>query len=420
MILPFRGSLTPSVGIENELMIVDRRTRGLVDRAPAILMQVKDHPWLGPRVKKELFQHTLEVITLKCESVPEAIDEQRKSIDLLSRLLPPEVMLASAGTHPFSRALDHAISEDERYGDFLKRYGIALREMQSFGVHVHIGVPDGEAALKAVNVGAMYAALILSLSASSPFVDGVDGGLQSSRKPMFEALGLTRLPRDFRNWESFSDYFATLVGSGVVKTLRDLWWHDRVNAELGTSEARAADAMGTLHETAAIAALKQCLVAPLSDRNLPDPLNVRGGEFRQLEDVENKNMWSASRDGLDAVVQLPQERTMTARDWARETVERLRPVAVALGCERELLGVHDILEWGNGADRQRAIIAAGGSALDVVDALAIELAQNQFVVPVSPPAGKFQVQAGARLSMDAARGVETRTVGRLQPASTPG
>jgi carboxylate-amine ligase len=291
--------------------------------------------------------------------------------------------------------------------------------MQSFGVHVHIGVPDGDAALKAVNVGAMYAALILALSASSPFADGVDSGLQSGRKPMFEALGLTRLPRDFRTWESFSDYFATMVRCHVVKTLRDLWWHDRVNAELGTSEARAADAMATLRETAAIAAIKQCLVAPLSDPTLPDPLNVRSGEFRQQEDVENDNMWSAARDGLDAAILLPNERPAVARDWATETVERLRPLSLALGCERELSGVHDILEWGNGADRQRAIIAAGGSALDVVDALAIELAQNQFVVPVSPP-GEYPVQAGARLSWDSARGVETRTVGRLQPASTSG
>jgi carboxylate-amine ligase len=284
-------------------------------------------------------------------------------------------------------------------------------------VHVHIGVPNGDMAVKAVNVGAMYAPLILSLSASSPFANGVDSGLRSGRKPMFGSLGPTRLPRDFRSWDSFSTYFDKMVHSNIVKTFRDLWWYDRVNPELGTSEARAADAMATLREAAVIAALKQCLVAPLTDTNLDDPLDVNGGEFRQDEDIENENMWSAARDGLDAILELPHERTLVARDWARETVERLRPVAVALGCERELVGVHDILEWGNGADRQRAIVAAGGSLLDVVDALAVELAQNQFVVPATPPLERYSVRAGAAIAFDAARHVETRIVGRLEPAS---
>jgi glutamate---cysteine ligase / carboxylate-amine ligase len=417
MSLPFNGSPAPSVGIEIELFIVDRRTGELVDVAPKVLELTRQDQWLRDRVKPELFQHTLEVITGKCDSIPQAIEEQRRTIESLRRLLGPNLTLISAGTHPFSMPLDHAISEDaeHRYANFVAEFGINVREMASAGTHVHVGVPSGDAAIRATDVGAMFAPLFISLSASSPFSKGVDSGLQSGRKAVFESLSRAELPPALGSWREYEREYDELVADGMINSPRDLWWHDRPNPKLGTSESRASDAMPTLREVGAIAALKQCLVAPLSDPTLEDPLNVRGGQFRQLRFIERDNMDKAARYGLDARFRLPDKTVVSARDWARETADMLRPIAEKLGCEQELAGVRDILEWGNSARRQRAILAAGGSRRDIVNALAAELENDAFVIPLATPAASEVVQAGAAMSAALPGGVRTRTVRLSQP-----
>ena len=394
--LRFTHSPRPTVGIELELMLVHRATRELVDEAPSILAALQDDPVLGACVKQELFAHTLELVSSKSDSVPQAMAELERNLHRLRAVVGQrDLMLVSAGIHPFSHATDHAISDEPRYQAFVNRSGLAVREMQTLGMHVHVGVPDGDAAIRAMNVGTMYAPLMLALTASSPFVDGKDSGLQSVRKSMFERLEFAELPRPFTKWREFEDFYEQLRALGVISGTNDIWWHERANHVLGTCEGRACDAP-----------------APLSDASLPDPLEVRTGEFRQMGEVERENMSRAARWDLSAELLLPQARKVTARGLAIETCELLLPVAERLGCASELQGVHDIVRNGTSAHRQRAILASGGGAFDVVDALAMELETGRRQMPVGWVAdADISVKAGTPIPLRSASSPKLHGVG---------
>lgn len=92
------------------------------------------------------------------------------------------------------------------------------------------------------------------------------------------------------------------------------------------------------------------------------------------------NKWRATRYGLDASV-ITDDRGSTApmRDLLYELQRELEPVAERLGCAEELAVMTEVLEKGNSSERQRAILADGGSLQDIVDATVIELAEDRFV-----------------------------------------
>jgi carboxylate-amine ligase len=96
--------------------------------------------------------------------------------------------------------------------------------------------------------------------------------------------------------------------------------------------------------------------------------------------VVRENKWKAARYGLDAEIIVDDEGTLrSVRDELVELVERLTPVAAQLDCAAELAGVLDVLAEGPSARRQRAIVAAGGTMVDVVDALVAEMATDRAV-----------------------------------------
>ena len=64
---------------------------------------------------------------------------------------------------------------------------------------------------------------------------------------------------------------------------------------------------------------------------------------------------------------------MPLRDAICELVAELSPTAARLGCLDELTANLDVLDHGASYHRQRAIVAGGGTLVDVVDSLVAEL-----------------------------------------------
>jgi len=86
-----------------------------------------------------------------------------------------------------------------------------------------------------------------------------------------------------------------------------------------------------------------------------------------------ENKWRATRHGLDARFhELSTGRSATAREFARDLVSRLRPIAQDLGCEAELGGVLEIADGETGAERQRTVFQKRRSTKDVVARLVAE------------------------------------------------
>jgi carboxylate-amine ligase len=376
--LPFNSSPRTTVGIEVELALVDRADRGLSSAATGLLDVLGRHHPEGehPRAKHELFECTVEVITGICDTIAEAGADLRATIgELASAAGDRGLGLLSAGTHPFSRWQDQTVSPDPRYAQLLERIGWPARRLAIHGTHVHVGVHSGEVAVAVTNAAAQHLPVFLALSASSPYWQGRDTGLASARTKVFEGLPTAGLPPRLDCWDDFERFMGTLITADAITSVREVWWDVRPHPDFGTVELRMCDALATMREVLAVAALAQCLVTYLQDR-------VEAGDPPPLvrEWVVRENKWLAARHGLDAEVIVDDEGHRRAvRDVTADLVTLLGPVADRLGCRQELDDVHAIVERGASEARQRRLAAAGGTLVDVVDLLLAEFEAGEPV-----------------------------------------
>ena len=177
---------------------------------------------------------------------------------------------------------------------------------------------------------------------------------------------------------------STLIESGCIRSIREVWWDIRPHPDFGTVEFRMCDATPTVRETIALAALAQTLVEStirqIDAGTLPPP---------PREWTIRENRWLAARYGLDAalIVQRPgsdHPERRPVRELVTELIAELRPVASDLGTLDQLADLELLLEAGSGAQRQRRVVEAGGTLADVVQHLAAELATDT-ITGVQPP-----------------------------------
>lgn len=380
MHIEYNASQRSSLGIEMELQIVDRESRELTSLASPVLEALPAGTLT--RAKHELMECTVEVVTGVSVTVAQARADLAATIDELR----PEVerrggALLCSGTHPFSRWVDQHISPDPRYAALIERMQWSARQLQIFGIHVHVGVRSAEKAVAMAGALTAYLPHFLALSASSPYWQGEDTGLASSRTKIFEQLPTAGLPYMLDNWAEFEAFMSTLMAAGAIRSIRDVWWDVRPHPNFGTVELRMCDGLPTLTEVAAVAALAQCLVEWM------DSLYDRGFALPHPKAwIAKENKWRAARFGLEAqIITDDAGGQMRAADGIITLVEELRPVAVRLGCQGELESILTILEHGPSYLRQRAVVAAGGSLADTVDCLVAELAADAPVTFCSSP-----------------------------------
>jgi glutamate---cysteine ligase / carboxylate-amine ligase len=374
---PSRGA---TIGVEWELQLIDATTRLLRQDAREVLAALPGLSEDGehPKIRHELMQSTVEVVTGVCSTVSEIKDDLSATISQLERITGRRgTMLACAGTHPVSDWRDAKMAPIQRYAELVEQMQWLVRRIQTFGVHVHVGIRDGRKAIPIVNALAGYLPHFLALTASSPYWNGQDTGLASSRAIVFGGLPTAGPPQPLDNWGEFEDYMDTLLRAGTIRSIKEVWWDIRPHPDFGTVEIRMFDGVPTLREIGMTAALSQSLV------QLLDTQLDRGYKLPALPAwVVRDNKWRATRYGLDAIV-ITDDSGSTAplRDELYELTRELQPIADRLGCGPELDVVAEVLDHGASYERQRSIVATGGALTDVVDALVTEFAEDRFVVP---------------------------------------
>ncbi|MBO3745196.1 glutamate--cysteine ligase [Streptosporangiaceae bacterium NEAU-GS5] len=377
MAIEFNPSRGATLGVEWELQLVDTRTRRLRQDAREVLAAMPELSE-GPRPKAmhELMQSQVEIITDVCHTAAEAVRDLEKSIDRLRSVVTPRGMaLACTGTHPISDWRDAEYAPVQRYTELVEDLQWLAWRIQTFGVHVHVGVRERDKVIPIVNALAAYLPHFLALTASSPYWGGQDTGLASSRAIVFGALPTAGPPHLLADWAEFEEYMDTLIRAGTIKSIKEVWWDVRPHPDFGTIEIRMFDGIPTMREVGMVVALSQSLVQQFDQQldrgyKLPTPAAW----------VVRDNKWRATRHGLDAIV-VTDDRGTTApiRDVLYELQRELEPVAERLGCAEELSVIGDVLERGCSSERQRAILADGGTLEEVVDATITELAEDRFV-----------------------------------------
>jgi YbdK family carboxylate-amine ligase len=389
--IDFNSSPRSSLGVEWELMLVDRETRELTSGATEILQELSpdaEHP----TAKKELLQSTIEVITGVCGTVREATADIGRTVEQLVPAADKRGLgLTCAGSHPVTNWRSQQISDSPRYAKLIDDMQWLARRMQIFGVHVHVGVRSPDKAIAMVNALQAYIPHFLALSASSPYWAGTETGLASARSKVFEGLPTAGLPQQVEGWDGFERYMETLIRTETIASIKEVWWDIRPHPVYGTVELRICDGLPTIAEVGMVAALSQCLVE-MMDREidkgytLPTPRRW----------VVQENKWRAARYGLDATVIKSDGTVQPVRDALLELVQDLRPTAERLDCADELLTVYEVLDGGASYQRQRAVAAAsGGDLTAVVDSLLEEFALGRPQVLEKRPSHAATGEAGA-------------------------
>ncbi len=356
MRISFATSQRSTLGIEWELALIDATTLELAPRGPELYAELTSEKQ-GP-FREEFLQHMVELVTGVHHRVDEAVAELSDAMGQVQAAADRAgLAVLAAGTHPFSRAADLPIVEKDRYHTVLDKGAWWSQRLIICGTHVHVGLTSGElapAAMRALTAAMPY---LIALSAASPYWEGEDTRYASQRTMLFQQLPSAGLPPDLDDWQHWQDHIAQLIALDVIADPSEIRWDVRPSPSLGTVENRAADAVPTLAEIGALAALTQCLVDWSVQRTIDgDPLP----ELQRW--VERENKWRAARYGVEAFIidPLHPDRQIHLLDGLSRLLDRLEPVAVRLGCADELRFVDELARRGPSYRRQRAAFADGG------------------------------------------------------------
>jgi carboxylate-amine ligase len=323
-----------TVGVEEELLLVDSTTYALVPDAAAVLTRLDGLP---PGVAgHEAFAAEIE---LRSPAAPDAESATQAIREARAAARQAGATLMGAGLHPDAALGDAELVAKERYRRVENEMRGLIRRTPECALHVHVGMPDADAAVDALNGLREALPLLQALAANSPFWFGHDSGMASARAAIVRAYPGRGVPRAFANWDDYAQTADQALKAGDLPDYTYLWWDIRLQPRLGTVEVRELDAQAPLRDVAAIAGL----VHALALRAIEDP-----PRRPTVPEALAWSAWMASRDGLDAAVLDAAGARRSLRDIALETAADLH-VEEACRIARE----------GNGAERQRTAFAQG-------------------------------------------------------------
>ena len=342
---------TFTVGIEEEYLLVDRKTRDVAVDPPAALFDACEARIKG-LVQHEFLKSQIEVGTKVCKTVAEARDNLawlRETVGAAA----DDFGLApiAASTHPFSEWQHQQHTEKERYDVIARDMQGVVRRMLICGMHVHAGIGDDELRIDLLNQVSYFLPHILTLSTSSPFWRGEDTGLKSYRLCVFNGMPRTGIPDRFESFGEYQRHVDIMVDAGIIEDGTKLWWDVRPSARFPTLEMRITDVCTSIDDAIAVAALYLCVLRMLY-RLRRD--NQRWRQYATMLVAENR--WRAQRYGFDeGLVDFGKGTIVPFEDLLVEMQTLVSDDAEALGCVREVAHLQMVMERGTSAHRQVAV-----------------------------------------------------------------
>jgi len=267
----FTPSQPLTLGVELELQLVSTHDFDLSPQAEDLLRELKGHSGAWD-VKPEITRSMIEIGTSIQTEHGSLLAELRDLRDQLSRAARRlNIAIAGGGTHAFQHWSEQQIFPGERFRYISELYGYLAKQFTVFGQHVHVGCEDGDRALWLLHALNRYVPHFIALSASSPFVQGVDTGFDSARLNSVFAFPLSGRAPFVRSWDEFGAYFDKMTATGVVQSMKDFYWDIRPKPEYGTVELRVCDTPLTVDKAAALACYLQALCRWLREERPFEP-----------------------------------------------------------------------------------------------------------------------------------------------------
>lgn len=359
--IPFTPNSQYSLGVEIEFQILDKNTLNLAPLAPLLLQN--SPKILSPRITHEFIRSILELQTGVCRTLRDVENDLMETCSMAEELAEENgCMLYAASLHPFAKSSEQILTEDVRYERIMQELQIVGRQFISQGLHVHIGMPDGDTAIRVCNHIQVYLPLLLSLSASSPFFQGEDTGLLSYRTKLFEVLPLAGIYESFLDWQHFVDEVENLKKLGIIGSIKDLWWDARPSPDFGTIELRVCDLPGRFSDILALVAFMQSLVVYIAEKK---------DDFQPFSNqILRANKWQAVRYGLEGFFIDPSghlgKASLSIRRAIELLLEEMAPYSIDLHSNHYLMMIKRILECGTNAEYQKKIYKETNSFKKVI------------------------------------------------------
>jgi carboxylate-amine ligase len=356
------GSGEPfSIGVEEELFLVDPVTGTQANSSGAVLERIGE---VSGQVERELHACQVELITDVHQSAGDAV---RQLGELRRAVVTTGAGILGAGTHPTAAEGDAEITDKERYERIHFLLGDAAVTPVG-GLHIHVGMPDPETAIRVFNGLRRELPLLQALAANSPFRHGRDSGLASAREVTLRGWPRSGAPRALRDFEDFVEMTRRLTRAADVPDYTWFWWKLRPHPRLGTVEIRALDAQTRPADTAALVALVHCLARDAAEAEDPAP------DQDPPPELVEEAMFRAARFGVSGRLPDASGRLKPVSELLDAALARVSRWAGELGCAEELGGLHELVARGGGAGAQRAVFEIAG--IDAVARRLVELTQS--------------------------------------------
>jgi carboxylate-amine ligase len=356
----FRESTLGTMGIELELMVLDRLTYDLFPAAPDILdlLDRKEKPWVHT---PEITTSMLEVATSILTSYDEAAEQLEHIRSTVQRAaFEVGASISGGGAHPFQKWAEQRIYPKERYFASERKFGYLAKLFTVFGMHVHIGAGSPDEAMRLCSWLTQRAPLFIALSANSPCWQGEVSGFCSSRSNVVGAFPMSGiLPYEIRTWNDFSSHFDELARYGIVNSIKDFYWDVRPKPEYGTIELRVLDTPLKPVYAAALACYARELCLEFADQ----PGRWPSSASRELY---TWNRFNAARDGVDGNWIDPETGvSLPILDAVGADLARLRKRSRDPGFGKACAVIEQLMKDGGQARWLRAHLEAGGGMNDL-------------------------------------------------------
>jgi carboxylate-amine ligase len=337
-----------TLGIEQEYLLVDPRTRDLVGDAPTELF-AECEARLGGQVSREFLRSQIEVGTGVCPTLQDArADLARLRSTVIEVAAKHGMAPIAASTHPFAQWDTQKTTARERYEGIHRDLQAAGRRLVICGLHVHVGIEDDELRIDLMNQASYFLPHLLALSTSSPFWRGEDTGLKSFRLSVYDGIPRTGIPERFESWGEYRRHVGVLVEAGLIEDATKLWWDMRPSERFKTLEMRIADIPTRVDDAVTVAALYRCLLRMLW-RLKRD--NQRWRIYKRM--LVKENRWRAQRYGIDeGLVDFGKRKVVPYPALLEEIIALVAEDARHFGCLAEIEHSREIVRRGTSAHAQ--------------------------------------------------------------------